>query len=291
VDKEDRVTVVGETKSPRLGGVDLPSQRGESRGDNDLFVAHLVNQKVAWLLAGGGLKADYILDVKVDSQGEIYVAGGMGAGVARVGGLVFSNPADTALLMKLGRDGKVLWHKRFTEGDAFGLAVREEAGSVRVCFGGWYAGNLVLDEVSLVDQGKQTAYVGCVDGQGKVLWARSLLGQGSERFDYVRSVALDAKGVLHAAGMFTSPLLRGESVVLRNRGEFDIFLARYDAKGVLLMAENYGGSLSDYIEGIAVNAGGSSYLVGSSYSTNFEVKRRLYKNLGLLDGVLLHVGP
>lgn len=291
VDREEHVTVVGETKSPRFGGVDLPNQRDESRGDNDLFVAHLVNQKLVWLFAGGGLKADYILDVKVDVKGEIYVAGGMGAGVARIGALTFSNPADTALLVKLDRNGNAVWHKRFTEGDAFGLAVREEAGGMRVCFGGWYAGSLLLDEVSLVDQGKQTAYVGCVDGQGKVLWARSLLGQGSERFDYARSVAFDTRGNLHVAGMFTSPQLRVESTILRNRGEFDIFLARYDAKGGLLMAENYGGSLSDYIEGIAVGPKGSSYLVGSSYSTNFEVKRRLYKNLGLLDGVLLHLGP
>jgi hypothetical protein len=88
---------------------------------------------------------------------------------------------------------------------------------------------------------------------------------GSILDDYGRGVATDAAGNVYTTGSFWSTVDfdPGPGVYnLTSAGSDDIFVSKVDAAGNFVWAKSMGSNLSDYANGIAVDAAGNVYTTG-----------------------------
>jgi hypothetical protein len=95
---------------------------------------------------------------------------------------------------------------------------------------------------------------------GKLLWLQTA---GGAEIDRGYSVAVDGKGNSYVTGHFQSPEFQIGDRTFTNRGDYDYFVARFDADGEFKWAHSGGGEGYDYGHGIAVTPAGYSYVAGS----------------------------
>ncbi len=121
------------------------------------------------------------------------------------------------------------------------------------------------DEVKFGDTtiksgGGMDFFVAKLDPKGKFLWAR--MGGGS-LIDRGYGVATDAAGNCYVTGHFQSTNAEFSGTALINRGDYDIFTAKYDRDGKLVWIRTAGGKGYDYGHGIAVDAQGDVVVTGA----------------------------
>ena len=96
-------------------------------------------------------------------------------------------------------------------------------------------------------------------------WAVKAGGTG---IDQAFSVGVDSSGKAYLAGDFYSPTLTFGAVTLTNKGNGDVFLAKYDNAGNVIGAVSFGAEGDDQLRGSATDASGNNYLSGWFSSTN-----------------------
>jgi len=101
----------------------------------------------------------------------------------------------------------------------------------------------------------------------RVVWSQTLPGVGTDRFF---AVAAGPDGTVYAAGTTESIDIPAPNGVLGayQGGRSDAYVAQFAQDGTLLNATFIGGSGEDDASGIAVNADGAVYIIGSTDSTN-----------------------
>lgn len=107
----------------------------------------------------------------------------------------------------------------------------------------------------------------------------SLAGEWS-RGDYNNGIAVDAAGNTYVTGETTSTNFPTVNALHPSCGDTsgcdDAFVAKINAAGSALVYSTYlGGSDIDYGAGIAVDAAGSAYVTGGTYSTDFPTANAL----------------
>jgi hypothetical protein len=116
-------------------------------------------------------------------------------------------------------------------------------------------------------------------------WAK---GMGGNSDDQGYRIAVDGNGNVYVTGSFYSGTADfnpgGNGGILTNVGEFDVFLAKYDAGGSFLWAKSMGGSNDDYGYGVAVDGSGNVYVTGYSNSATADF------NPGGSGGILTNIG-
>lgn len=117
--------------------------------------------------------------------------------------------------------------------------------------------------------GLNDGYVARYDARGTLLWVQPQSGTDRIR---TTAVAADGAGGALAAGTFFGALdLDGDGTTdLASTGSADAFVARYDASGVLLAAQSFGG-----VEGVQVLAlaadGEAGFVVGGSFGRDLDL--------------------
>jgi hypothetical protein len=109
------------------------------------------------------------------------------------------------------------------------------------------------------------------------LWAKSAGGTNADR---AFSLAGDATGNLFVAGEFKSSTLTFGSATLVNSGDFDIFLAKYNASGDVLWAKSAEGINYDIPNSVAADASGNVYLTGRFKSATLTFGSDILTNSG-----------
>lgn len=110
-------------------------------------------------------------------------------------------------------------------------------------------------------------YFAKYDATGKNIWAKRIGGAGP---DAGYDIALDADGHVYITGNFTGTADFDPGPGLKNlssNGSFDIFLAKYDASGALLWANNTGGTLFEESVCMASDALGNVTIAGNFFGT------------------------
>lgn len=132
------------------------------------------------------------------------------------------------------------------------------------------AGNVFLagevtDEVKFGDTTLKSAggmdfFVAKLDRDGRFLWAQ--LGGGG-KVDRGYGVATDAAGNCYVTGHYESTDAEFSGTKLPNRGEYDLFLAKYSAAGKLEWIQTAGGAGYDYGHAIGVDPKGDVVITGA----------------------------
>ncbi|MBI4946225.1 MAG: SBBP repeat-containing protein [Bacteroidetes bacterium] len=150
--------------------------------------------------------------------------------------------------------------------DDYGASVVTDAKG-NVYAAGYYRGfnGITFGTITLTNAGLGDIFLVKYDSHGNALWAKSIGGTSEE---HVKNIAIDGNGNVYVAGNFSSQSLPFGNTTLTNAGNFDAFIAKYDANGNPLWAKSAGGSAGEGAYGIAADKSGNVYLAGDYNGTS-----------------------
>ena len=230
-----------------------------SSGLGDVFVAKMDSDgNWLWAKGGGGSSIDYSYGISIDSDGNSYVTGKF-QGTATFGAyIIISKGSNDCFVIKLDTDGNWLW---VTGGGGSavdqGVDISVDAdGNSYVT--GIFQGTAFFGADSLTSSGAYDVFVAKLGTDGNWQWAEQ--AGGSEN-DWGRSIIIDSDGNSYVTGDFKgTAFFRADS--LASNGNQDIFVAKIDADGNWLWADQAGGTSYDEGHAINVDADGNSYVTG-----------------------------
>ena len=232
-------------------------------------------QDFVWAGRLGGTSTDQGNGVAVDASGNVYTVGSF-AGTADFdpGPGTFnltSAGGEDPFVSKLDSAGNFVWARRLggaSIDQGSGVAV-DANGNVYIV--GTFAGTADFDPgpgtFNLTSAGNTEIFVSKLDGAGNFVWARRLGGTSN---DQGNGVAVDAKGNVFTVGLFagTADFDPGTATFnLTSAGNTETFISKLDGAGNFAWAVRLGGTSTDQGNGVAVDATGNVYTVGSFAGT------------------------
>ena len=194
----------------------------------------------------GGVRHVAAPHAYIVSDGDVAFSGRLGVGAdvnatwTPVSGTsAIANPAPPPL---------TVWTSQLGPPQEDGSADIAVDGSGNSYITGWTAGDL-----GGPNQGGTDAFIAMCDSGGTVQWTRQI---GSSESDGGNGIAVDADGNSYITG-WTAGDLGGP-----NQGGMDAFVANCDSGGTVQWTSQIGSSELDAGNGIAVDAGGNSYITG-----------------------------
>jgi len=220
-----------------------------------------------WLCTkkAGGTYDDYGYGIAVDACGNSYITGYF-KGLATFGSTTLTSNGDYDIFVaKLDSNGNWLWAKNAGgtyDDEGYGIAV-DASGNSYVT--GYFADSATFGSITLTGYGYYDIFVAKLDSSGNWLWAKNA---GGIYADSGYGIAVDASGNSYVTGYFRSGVYMEDgatfgSFYLLGYGLNDIFVAKLDSSGNWLWVRNAGSSANEFGYGIAVDASGNSYVIGS----------------------------
>ncbi len=260
-------------------------------GNGDLSWALTVdgsnNMLVAMLLGEGSVVGDSTLSAggtyvaKYDENGNMLwvtqagsfnprdIAGDMSGNISLTGHFVDEiSIGDTTLtsfgsldilVARFDKDGNFLWAAQAGgTGLEIGASVAvDEMGASYVT--GWFSEISSFNDTTLTSMGFGDTFIAKYDHLGNLLW---VLQQGGSSGDSGVAIALDADGNILVFGEFWEEATYGGET-LTSLGQFDLFLAKYDAAGKPLWVRQAGGPEGDHAHDLAIDAAGNCLIIGA----------------------------
>lgn len=202
-----------------------------------------------------------IFDVAVTNSGEI-VAVGMFSDTIDFGlGPMASTGSGDIFVAKFDALGNALWSKRY--GDASNqaaLAVTVD-GTGAIYVGGTMAGSVDFDGTLLTSAGSDDAFLARFEADGKFSWAQRF---GDTAKQSIRRLAVTKTNIVIAAGEFAGVVAFDAAPANTHTamGGSDIFLARFDTSGFVSGSRAFGGTATETVRGLALNAVDEIYITG-----------------------------
>ncbi|MDY6990868.1 MAG: MopE-related protein, partial [Thermodesulfobacteriota bacterium] len=289
LDASGNLYLAGSTSSsdyPTTNGAYNETHNG---GTEDAVVSKLDSDLTSLLASTfiGGSAWDYGYTVRLDGNGNVYVAGATESSDYPTtagaydedhngGADVFISKLDNALTSLVastfigGTDGD--W---YTYGDSFTL---DESESVYVT--GHTRSSDYPTTTGAYDEdhnGGDDVFISKLDSDLTSLVASTFIG-GSDG-DYGQSIALDGSGNVYVAGSTESSIYPTTSGAYdeSHNGARDVFISKLDNGLASLVASTFiGGSDGDYGESITLDGSGDVYLAGGTESTDFPTTTSAY---------------
>ncbi|MDP4266007.1 MAG: SBBP repeat-containing protein [Bacteroidota bacterium] len=215
----------------------------------------------------------YPKSIAVDASGNTYVAG-IFLNKIKFGSTTLKSisGSNDIFIVKYDTNGNLLWAKREggTDDDYVSSVAVDVSGNIYVA-GSFVSSIITFGSTTLTNTnvGNNDFFLAKYDSNGNVLWAKN-----AEGYSAASSVAVDVSGNAYLAGRFYCHTLKIGSIFLTNVDSnytYDIFVAKYDANGNVLWAKSAGGNGADYVNSIAVDALGNTYITGIFDSTSTKV--------------------
>jgi len=279
VDATAHAYVAGDTQSadfPVIGG--FQSVIG---GGFDVFVTKL-NSNGTYVFSTflGGAANEHAGGIAVDSIGSPYVAGGtFSANFPLAGAIQTTNHGgQDAFVAKLSASGTTLVYSTYLGGS--GSATPEEANGIAVDAGGnaYVAGVANSADFPVTGgafqvnfKGVSDAFVTKINAAGSA-WAYSTYLGGAD-LDWASAIGIDSAGNAYAAGYTSSgDFPQSNPAQAAFGGLYDGFVARLNPAGNALgFSTWFGGSGSDVVNALAVDASGNMFLGGQTNSLNLPL--------------------
>jgi hypothetical protein len=225
---------------------------------------------------GGLLNATYNQtdDAIVDSIGNVYICG-MVTGPSNFSGIILN--CDTidswkngltpdAYVAKYSPDGDIIWAKNFgghNEDNAYELSL-DGKGNLYVI--GNFDSAAVFGSIGVINANGNRgpdAFLAKLDTSGNVIWVRTGGGAGvvQTTSEYGYSVVIDKTGNIWTAGSFQGTG-NFSGTQITSKGAEDIFIAKYNPSGDLLLLKRAGGTGLDRAFSCWLDPAGDLYTTG-----------------------------
>jgi len=280
VDADGNAYLLGSTESsdfPTTPGAFQPSLASRGR---HLFLAKLNPQGTALvystLLGGGGDENAGAL--AVDQVGNAYVTGATSSPNFRVTPAAFNGTyAPGALRMpfaaKLDAAGASLMYSTFLGGSTNGIGngIAVDAGGNAYVSGQTSSADFPVTPGAVNTKGSE-AFAVKLNAAGTTLLYAALFGGDNE---IVSGVAVDAEGNAWIAGSTDSAAFPVTAEALEQvGGGYDSWVVKLNAAASeFIYAARFGGEKSELTTGIALDAQGNAYVVGSTSSEDFPASQ------------------
>ena len=227
----------------------------------------------------GGSSTEYVNAVAVDASGNTYVTGEFNETVDfdpdpnATASRTANGPSDV-FLVSYDAAGALRYVTTFgSTGFDYGYGVTVDAsGNAYVT--GEFKGTVDFNpdpsatENRTSISGGSDVFLASYDAAGALRYVSTFGGNST---DSGYGVAVDASGNAYVTGYFygTADFNPDPSVTENRtaRGNYNAFLASYDAAGALRYVNTFGGTGSSYGRGMAVDASGNTYMAGYFYGT------------------------
>jgi len=119
--------------------------------------------------------------------------------------------------------------------------------------------------LSSVGTGEFDGFFAKYNPNGTLMWAKSV-GGDNLLGEWVRDIKVDATNNIYVVGYYTGTIDLDPTITAYNlvsNGNYDIYLAKYDANGNILWGHSFGGANFDYCERFEITPSGSIYMTGN----------------------------
>lgn len=242
-----------------------------------------------WAFVTGGDFADQLNAISVDGTGGVYVAGYITANTSftvdadpssntnNLTGVTTTNAADMYMAKY---DGTLLPASTsfYQWAFAMGGTAADQLNNIAVSSSRIYTAGTTASGAVDVDPSSNVNNVTATTGAADIIamtydvtvtpsstsfYKVAIHAGNTSSSPDVAATAIDAVGNVYAAGTFGGIMVLGSganAVTLQSKGSNDFYISKYNAAGTLLWAFSLGGTNSDGIGGIAVDANGNVYV-------------------------------
>jgi len=278
VDAAGNAYVAGYTMSSDFPRVSAFDRTLGKNGDVDAFVSKLdaTGTALVWsTYIGGSGSTDRAIGIAVDSAGSAYITGSTSGTDFPTTAAAWqkSIAGGAGFVAKLGVAGNALVYSTYVSGATPSAIAVDTAGDAYVS-GGANSSFITTPGALQAVPGSSTVtgFILKLDAAGSApAYATFLGGTGG---DHATSIAVDARGNAYVGGWTTSgdfPVV--DAIQAVPRGGKEAFVAKLDGAGARLVYSTLlGGALDDAVNAIALDASGSAYVAGETYSADFPVR-------------------
>jgi hypothetical protein len=243
--------------------------------DEEIFIfKYDASGNELWAKRFGNTYHDKLTAMTIDGSGNLIVAGQFMAASITLGSFTLINPYQFYLemfLAKLDPNGNVIWATcpNGTSGVGACSISMDPAGNIAV-IGNFHTTQLILGPDTLYTAGGNDIFVAKYDSNGNALWGRRA---GSNQWDNANGGCTDVLGNVYVAGNFSSLALVFGTDTLRNTvlGNYNSFIAKYDAVGNVLWARSADGSNTQNSGNTVATDAALNVYVGGNFYTPFVI--------------------
>jgi len=229
-----------------------------------LFVAKYDASGVhVWSRALGANGPEDSFGLAADGSGNTIITGAFAGSMDFGGGLLISVGGSDIVIAKYDANGAHLWSRRLGSlGNDYGVDVAVDgAGGFAVT--GLFSGAVNFGGATLTSVGATDVFLAKYNADGVHQWSRRM---GGTNFDDVAGVAVNAAGDVAIHGeLFTSANYGGQT--LTSVGSTDVYVAKYDAGGLHVWSQRFGGVDMDRARAVAMDGLGDVVISGSFSGT------------------------
>ena len=258
VDGGGHVVVTGRfTGAANLGGGTL----GSAGGDDVFLARYTADGTHLWSRRFGGAGNDRGNAVAVDAAGNVLVAGSFEHTASFGGSVLASAGTWDGFVAKFAPDGTHLWSQRFGDGGLDAVHAVAVDGAGNVLLGGTFQGVVSFGGTPLATSRSSVRdlFVARLSPAGAHQWSRGLQGDGDGA---VNALAVDAAGNVALAGYFAGAVTVGGTRLTSASFSRDVLVASLSASGGDRWGRQFGGTLTDSGNAIAVDAAGDVFVTG-----------------------------
>lgn len=247
---------------------------------SDAYLAKYTSSgNLIWVRQLTGTEHNFSSQMSVTATGDVYLtgfySGSMNVDPITTNITLVSTGAYDAFLAKYNSSGTLVWAKTFgcsgSADDYASAIVLDNTGHVYV--GGSFNGSGDFDPgtgtVTLSTAGSTDAFLSKFDGDGNLMWTKSMGGTNGDAISGLASNGTD----IFATGNFRNTADFDPSAGTLNlisAGLSDAFVLRMTASGTTTWAKRLGGAVNDYAARIAVDGNSNVYSVGNFASNDAD---------------------
>ncbi len=293
-DREGNIFITGGSSSPNLpvteDSLAYPASMFEVEGNRLAFVAKLdpTGTRLIYMTYLGGSKTSTSHFVRVDSEGNTYVAGRTEASDFPMLNPVqarYAGGSDDVFISKLNRDGSALIYSTYIGGSEYDQArslALDSNGSVYVTGRTDSTDYPVVNPIIPAYAGEQDGFVTKLSPDGSsIVYSTYLGGSGN---DIGHAITVDANGSAYVTGLSNSLdflTVGAYQSAFRGGDGDDAIVVKLNAAGSAFDYSTFiGGTGDDESRSIAVDASGNAIISGYTRSRDFPSANAIQTRFG-----------
>lgn len=229
-------------------------------GNKDFFIAKLDhNGNFLWAKQAGSIDSDEGRKIAVDEDGNSYVTGTFKLTIDFHDTTLTSKGNDDFFVVKYDSNGNFVWiqHVGNSYLDECNNIVTDNQGNFYIT--GRTSLNVTFGNIPLNQTGS-SAFVAKLDSGGNFVWVSANTGTSSS---FGQGITIDKENNCYVSGQFNGTPVFGSTTLHTTTPYSDLFIAKLDASGNFIWAQQAGGKKADLAYDITTDSYGNCFVTGS----------------------------